>query len=296
MLIDARSLASDSPIETDICVVGAGAAGITLARHFAEKSIEVCLLESGGLELDWAAQALAKGRSVGHTYSDLDSCQLRYFGGNTNAWGGWLRGLDDIDFEKRPWVEDSGWPFGAAELAPFYREAHALCEAASADYGLTEAIARVGDRSARLIPFDEAKLESVLYRFSPPTRFGQTYRSLVKNARNIKCYLHAHALGLRANAEGRHVTGVSVGTVAGSRFSISAKIVVLAAGAIENARLLLLSNDVVSVGLGNQHDLVGRSSGATPGRSLGSMASPFAIAALPPASRSRERCRRRSGC
>ena len=107
MLIDARTLSKNTRIKTDVCIIGAGAAGITLAREFIGLPFRVCLLESGGLEYDADTQSLARGQSVGHAYYPLESARLRYFGGTTNHWGGACRPLDDIDFKQRPWMGPS---------------------------------------------------------------------------------------------------------------------------------------------------------------------------------------------
>jgi len=258
MFVDARGIPSGTLIESEICVVGAGAGGITLAREFAGAGVKLCLIESGGLAFDWKTQSLGAGESVGRAYPDPASCQVRCFGGTTNAWGGWFRALDDIDFQKRAWVQDSGWPFPPSELLPYYDKAHELCQVASADYYLRDAVAELDDRRAQIIPFDSAKLETVLHRFSPPTRFGRVYRDTIERADNVTCLLHANALRLETTHNAATVTRLAVGCLSGGRFEISAKIFVLAAGSIENARLLLLSNDVAATGLGNQHDLVGR--------------------------------------
>src|SRR5579883_68210 len=258
MFIDARQIPSGSVIDCGLCIVGAGAAGITLAHRLRDSGIDLCLLESGGLALDWKTQSLGQGTNLGQAYSDLESCQLRYFGGNTNAWGGWMRPLDDIDFEYRPWVEHSGWPFSPSELAPYYDAAHRLCEVTDTDYDVRAAVEKLGSRDAQLIPFEDAKLETVLYRFSPPTRFGQTYRDAVRSAGNIRCLTHATALAIKTSPDASRAERLTVGCLSGARFEVAAKLFVLAAGAIENARLLLLSNDVAANGLGNSHDLVGR--------------------------------------
>jgi choline dehydrogenase-like flavoprotein len=258
MFIDARSILPGSSIEADLCIVGAGAAGITLAQEFIGSSVRVCVLESGGLDFDWQIQSLYEGANVGLRYFDLDVCQIRYFGGNTNGWGGWCRPLDPIDFERRPWVPDSGWPFPAEELRPYYRRAHGLCQVPSDDYDAAKAIEEIGDPRARLLPFDPRKLETSIYRFSQPTRFGQVYREALSKAKNIRCYLNANVLKIKTTDDAGAVTELAVGCLAGTRFAVAAKHFVLAAGGIENARLLLLSNDVASQGLGNQHDLVGR--------------------------------------
>ena len=114
MLVDSRHLPSATVIDADICIIGGGAAGIALAMQFIGTGIRVCLLESGGFTHDWQVQALAAGDSVGIRYTDPSSCQLRLFGGNTNAWGGWFRGFDAIDFRARPWIADSGWPLSSS--------------------------------------------------------------------------------------------------------------------------------------------------------------------------------------
>src|SRR5690242_17096368 len=136
LFTDARSFPRDTVIDSDICVVGAGAAGITLALDFAAAGLRVCLLESGSFTPNWENQRLAEGESVGSLYSPLDSSQLRLFGGNTNAWGGWFRSLDDIDFCHRAWVDGRGWPFDMEVLAPYAGRVHAICEVPCLDYAV----------------------------------------------------------------------------------------------------------------------------------------------------------------
>jgi choline dehydrogenase-like flavoprotein len=258
MFVDARAVTSDTEITADLCIIGAGAAGITLARALAGTGMRVCLLESGDLNFRWDTQGLYSGRNVGLPYFELDVCQARYFGGNTNAWGGWCRPLDPIDLAPRPWMELSGWPVSRAELEPYYREAYAVCELPAVDFDAASWCQRLDHPRARLLPFDPAKLMPSVYQFSPPTRFGTTYREAIRVAPSLTCLLNANALKLRSTADGRTVSHVDVGTLGGNRFRVSATLFVLSAGGIENARLLLLSNDVQSNGLGNARDLVGR--------------------------------------
>ena len=258
MFVDARAIPSNTEVTADLCIIGAGAAGITLARACAGQGLRICLLESGDLQFRWDTQALYRGRNVGLPYFDLDVCQARYFGGNTNAWGGWCRPLDPIDLAPRPWIEGGGWPFPRAALEPYYRAAYAICELPAADFEAGAWCQRLDHPRARLLPFDPARLLPSVYQFSPPTRFGTVYREAIRRAATVTCLLNANALKLRSTADGRAVTHVDVGTLGGNRFRVTATLFVLAAGGIENARLLLLSNDVLSNGLGNPHDLVGR--------------------------------------
>src|SRR4051812_44143825 len=119
MLIDARSLEHGAALEADICVIGSGAAGITLARDFIGRSHRVILLESGPFDFDDAANELNEGRSVGRPYSDLSVCRQRFYGGTTNHWGGWCLPQEPIDFER-------GWPFPRTELDPYYERAQEI--------------------------------------------------------------------------------------------------------------------------------------------------------------------------
>jgi choline dehydrogenase-like flavoprotein len=258
MFIDARQVPSGAVVEADIAIVGGGAAGISLALELTSTGLTVVLLESGDIEFNWPNQSLYTGANVGLPYYALDFCQLRYLGGSTNGWGGFCRPLDPIDFEPRPWVEHSGWPFAKTELAPFYRRAHEICQIASDDYDLERVASALGYPCAKRPAFDPAWLETSIYRISPPTRFGQVYREALRRADYLRCYLNANVLAIKTDSVARNVTRLAVGTLSGVRFEVAAKYYALTAGGIENARLLLLSNDVAVNGLGNQHDLVGR--------------------------------------
>jgi len=258
MLDDARRIEFSSEIETDLCIVGAGAAGITIARALDGSAARICLLEGGGLRPDPATNALYRGYNAGLPYFPLDVCQLRAFGGNTNAWGGWCRPLDPIDFEARPWVPDSGWPLSRADLGEYYLEAHELCQLRRKTYAVEEWLSAIGDRNAKTLAVDPALLETVLHQFSPPTRFGAQYGEEIRRSRNVLCLLHANVVNIATDLECSRVTRLDVACLGGNRFSVKAKIFVLSAGGTENARLLLVSRDVAPSGLGNAYDLVGR--------------------------------------
>ena len=253
MFIDARTLPAATEIETGLCIVGGGPAGITLAREVSAAAIDVCLLESGGLDHDEDTQALSRGSNVGFPYYDQDLLQVRRFGGAGNVWSGASRPLDVIDFEKRASIPHSGWPFDKAHLDPFYERAHEVLELGPYRYEpeLWETA------KARRLPLRDDRVVTAMYRNSP-TRFGRRYRSEIERSPNIKTYLFANVVEVEANDEGRAVTGVRVATLEGHKLTVRAKAYVLAAGAIQNARLLLASDRVQRRGLGNDRDRVGR--------------------------------------
>ena len=254
MFNDAREVDDGTVIQGDICIVGAGAAGITLALGLEGGGRRIVLLESGGLDYDGATQALYQGANLGLPYYDLDVCRLRYFGGTTNHWEGRCRPLDAIDFEARPWVPHSGWPITRARLDPFYARAHEICQLGPYRYD-PEAWLQPGES---VLPFDPARFTTQLWQFSPPTRFGETYRQALATAPDIRVVLHADVVDIATNEAGSEVAHLQVATLSGRRFSVRAPTFVLACGGLENARLLLAARQSVNVGLGNQHDNVGR--------------------------------------
>jgi choline dehydrogenase-like flavoprotein len=286
MLIDARTVERDHVIETDVCVVGAGLAGITLARECIGADFRVCLLEGGGFEPDEATLALSKGENVGLPYDRLDGARHRAFGGNSNIWsldlgegrlGVRLRPLDAIDFEHRDWMPNSGWPFDLHHLDPYYRRAQRVFQLGPYAY---EAADWGGGHEDSQLLLEQGRVESKVFQFARADPFYDQYRTEILRAPNVTGYLHANVLGLGISADGRRVDAVRVACVPGgtfvllplddgmqrtrvaplprNEFSVSAKIVVLATGGTENPRLLLISNDVHPNGIGNRHDLVGR--------------------------------------
>lgn len=255
MFTDARQLPDQTRIDADLAIVGGGPAGITLALAFAGTGTRVCLVESGGLDLDPEVQALYEGENVGLPYP-LAGNRLRLFGGSSNHWGGYCRPLDPIDFEKRDWVPHSGWPFGIETLAPYYGPAARLVEIAPLRFDDRDYWQRAVDED---LPQPVTGRMQVRYtHFSPPTQFGARYRDELERAGNIGVLLHANLVDIATTDDARAVTGLALRTLTGLSHSVRAKTYVLAAGALENARLLLLSNRTVRAGLGNQNDLVGR--------------------------------------
>jgi choline dehydrogenase-like flavoprotein len=254
MLIDARKLEPGSTVEADICIVGAGAAGITLARELAGTRRKVAVLESGGLEFEQATQDLYAGEVVGRAFP-IDSDRLRFFGGTTNHWEGGCRPFDPLDFKKRAHVPHSGWPFGIEEMEPYYRRAQEICQLGPFTY---DPAAWTAGGPGPLDFGADARIDTVVFQNSPPTRFGEVYRADLEKAESIAVYLHANVVDIETTDNAREVTRLGVACLDGPRFSVKATRYVLATGGIENPRLLLNCDKVETTGLGNQHDLVGR--------------------------------------
>ena len=258
MMRDALQLAGGEELGADVCIVGAGAAGIALALSLVDSGLDVLLLESGGLKHEPETQALYQGNVVDeHLHSPPDTYRQRRFGGSTTIWGGRCMPFDEIDFEARSYVPHSGWPITREDIEPFYPQANRLCEAG--DFAYTAGTAFDRPVKPMMAGFTSPHFTAdTLERFSCPTDFGRRYGAQLEAAKNVTLMLHANVTQLHVSPNGAHVETVSVRTLAGTGFRVRARYVVLATGGLEVPRLLLASRDVHAEGIGNEHGNVGR--------------------------------------
>lgn len=256
MHTDARSLDDNSLIEGDICIIGAGAAGIGMALDWIDSGHDVVLLEGGGFEVEADIQDLYHGENVGQRYYPLVSSRLHYFGGTTGHWAGFCSTLDPIDFEERDWIPYSGWPIRRSDLDPFYIRAQRLLELGPYEYDASFWENR--DHDLTRLPLDPERVWTKMWQFSPPTRFGRRYREDIVGAENIHLYTYANVVSIEANEPVSSIDGLTVRCLNGKQHRVRARYYMLACGAIQNARLLLASTSRAPNGIGNDHDLVGR--------------------------------------
>jgi len=265
MITDSTNFENDKVVSSDICIVGAGAAGITVARELIDRKVDVVLLESGDFNPKPELQSLNVGKNVGIPYYDLDATRTRAFGGTSRLWnidlnnghlGVRLRGMDKIDFEKRDWVPNSGWPFGRKNLDPYYERAHEICKIGPYSYDV-ENWEEDSEHSTPL-PFENGKIKTTIFQFANKDIFYNDYRKEIEAAENITTLLNTTILKINATDNAKQVSSLQAVSGKGNKFEVKAKYFILAMGALEIPRLLLLSNDVMKNGLGNQNDLVGR--------------------------------------
>lgn len=269
MFIDARAVERGQTLKTSICVIGGGIAGISVAQELAGTNHPVILIESGGLEFDPATHELTRDRMDGTILDSgawgqvcpapptefyLRAARRRFLGGTSNAWSGWCLPCDDQEFARRDWVPHSGWPIARGEVEPFHERAAELCQVQPFP---SARAARSGTRPPWL-PDACRNLTAPLVHVGPPSRFGEAYREALGQSANVQVVTHGNVVRLETDAQGRHVLGAQVRTLQGHDFAVAARVFVLAAGAVENARLLLLSNQARPQGLGNGSGQVGR--------------------------------------
>ncbi len=260
MHIDARYLPDNSVIEADICIVGAGAAGISIALDWMNMPYKVVLLESGGFEYDDNVQDLYKGETTGQKYYPLKASRLSYFGGTTNHWGGMCAPLENIDFVKRDWVPHSGWPISRKDLDPFYARANETLKLGPYQYDLGYWQKHVPNLNA--FPLDETVVWHKMWQISLASGvnggLGKVYREDIIRAKNIHLHTYATVVDVNANATVSNISSVTVKNLSGKTHTVKARHFILAGGAIQNARILLASDKQAPNGLGNDHDIVGR--------------------------------------
>jgi len=261
MIEFAGDIPDGTTLDCDVCVIGAGPAGIALALSLERAGRSVLLLEAGKINRAGAAQALYSGElNDPARHLPLDQARYRQLGGTSALWGGRCIPYDPIDFEHRPWVPHSGWSFGRDELDPFYAEAHAWLECGAFDYRATSVL---GPAAGPMVPgFADGAIDSgSLERWSPPTHFGKAHRKTLQTSRGVRVLMEAVAVELLTDAAGGRVTGVAVKHAAGAGgkgFTIRPREVVLTGGGLETTRLLMTSRQGQQQGIGASAGWLGR--------------------------------------
>jgi choline dehydrogenase-like flavoprotein len=244
MELDARQAPTGTTLSADICIVGAGPAGLALAHELMASGKQVVVLESGSQDGDPEVQELNAGDSTGDPYETLERCRHRGPGGTASIWNTWFQStrhakyvpLDDTDFEVRDWVPWSGWPFPAHSLTPFYRRAQALCGPGPWDFQPGE----WNSGGHPLLSFPDHSLRNAIYQYGTSRQFTETLPARLAGSESIQVVLGATVIGLTRSAGGERVISAAWATTGGTRGTVRAGRFVLAAGGIENARLLLL--------------------------------------------------------
>jgi len=244
-------------IDTDVCVIGSGPAGLAVATELVRRAsgVRVCIVESGGAVRSRFADSLRVVESEG--IQIREDSRERILGGTSTTWSGISTLLDEIDFAPRPWVPGSGWPIRRSDLLPFY-------DLAATRFGFPSPnmLEPPGTLDGPTPSRNTEWVELVEKRFmalADPQKFGTLCAPLLK-AGAIETILDTTVVELITEPGSTVVSRAVAARPDGTRLEISAKIFVVACGGIENSRLLLLSRSGQNEngGLGNEHDQVGR--------------------------------------
>lgn len=258
---------SDKPY--DVCICGAGPAGITLARKLST-SYSVLLLEAGGMSFTRESQDMYKGTTSGQKYFPLDHYRIRYFGGTSAMWGGACRLLDEEDFEKKPYMKYSGWPISKADLDPYVSETADILDVDIEADSIRYPIKSSGNWPPQFPGMEETEFHVSRSKVNgAPTRFGPKYSAEVRNNEAIDCYINATVVDIQLADDLSATDSFVVANNKGGRFNAKARIYIVATGGIENPRVLLNANSQQKTGVGNDTDMVGRCFAEHPHQQLG---------------------------
>lgn len=239
MLLDGARISDQTTLEADVCIVGGGVTGLTLAAELASRPVRVVVIESGSNFVELTAQLLNSAVVEGDAHAGLTTSRHRQVGGTSHLWNTLVRGsqfakfapLDPLDFRGergRP-----NWPIRYADIEPYYARAQTLAGLGRFDYAPSE-----WNLPDSPIPDDHPVVESRIYQMGPQSRFCEHLPNIVRLAPNITLCQSATAIGLRWR--GQEVTGVDAVGQSGTKLTVNAGSVVLAGGGVENARMLLV--------------------------------------------------------
>lgn len=229
----------------DICICGAGPAGISVALTLAANGKRVALLEGGSLAYSDQSQKLYDGSNIGiNNWDAVKNCRQRYFGGTSNHWTGLCSFFDDTDFEPRT-DGFSGWPISRSEAYKYFDSAKKILDLPK-------------DAFLDTPKWQGSNFKSFVNAQSPPTRFNTKYQDDLKKSDKIDLFINANLTNIQLHESYGAVEHLEIKNNKKVKFSFFAKQFVLAMGTIENARMLLASNKQLKAGVGNQNDMVGR--------------------------------------
>ena len=251
---------------TDVCIIGTGPAGSTIAAELASTGLRVTILESGDFTRRAEVDALQEVENVGAPRQESQfSVRNRIVGGSSHTWGGRVAPFDEIDYEVRSWVPESGWPYGHDELAPYLERAAPHLGLALGDGFSDERFWELSTQATLPIAPDPALIRPFYWQFSRdpnesyPFEYRRFGRDILQRLPATQTLVTgANVVRIEPDASGSVVRSVAFVGPDGRGYEVTAPIVVLCAGGIENARILLASTSVTSAGLGNENDLVGR--------------------------------------
>ena len=251
----------------DVCVIGSGLAGLTVARRLVDAGLTVAIVEGGQWERDGAAQDLAEGDLDSRYYSAtaIAGGRRRQFGGTANDWThvtkpgtgrDYARTLpgERIDFEQKEWAPSSGWPLTLDDLLPFYRAAQQLWIGKPLDND----VAAWAAPERPLLPVRPGPLTARLAQYGPNDVFTKRIRDELLQSGQVQLHLGATVVQLGTGGDARGVRRARAERLDGSELTVHARAFVLAGGGVENVQTLLGTEHGATGGAWNRHDVVGR--------------------------------------
>ena len=240
----------------DVVIIGAGAAGVTIARKLGAQGVRVALLEGGQYDLIPESQDLYESEMIGHPYSTTGT-RMRMFGGGTNCWGGYVCAPDADTFQARDDLHVSypGWPFPKSELDPYFKEALSIVDI---DPDAPFAPSTVNPYDKFITGMRSIEMRELYWNMSPPTRFRIKYYDTVRDMDSVDVLLDHSLVDIESDADGEITAAVFTALDGSVTYRITGDRYVLSCGGIENPRLLLYFNEKNGTSYGNASGMLGQ--------------------------------------
>jgi choline dehydrogenase-like flavoprotein len=255
MLIDLDQEVAGRSFRSDVCVLGAGIAGLVLAHKLAARGVKVHLLEGGGLEPEPRSQALFDAEIAGDRYTGASDGRSRVFGGTSTQWGGQLLPYTGDVFSPHPGMPSHPWPISAAEIEPYSSEVLEIMGVNALPFD-SDLLAALGRPPVKLN-------EEIRLRFSKWAPF--TRRNLANSLGrqciahpNVTVFTHANAMSVALDDSSERAASVTAKNYAGVTYTFVADHFCVCLGTIESSRLLLASTGPNGIAVGNHFDQIGR--------------------------------------
>jgi choline dehydrogenase-like flavoprotein len=256
MIIDGKLLKQPTKYSADICILGGGVAGIVLANELKDRFSNIIVIESGSESYSQEAQELYSPAKVPTLYPDPSYSRLRFLGGASNHWGNNTSPLSPIDFEKRDWIPNSGWPISYKDIEPYYAKAAKYCGTAEDGYDTKHWLNYFNKKS---LTGDSVNLEIGIAKAAmPPVRFFQTHGKPLETSKNITLIKNSNVIDLEFEEKSKEVRNITFNSYSDVNHTVEATQFILCFGGIENARMMSFFNEKYNNKLGNKNDNVGR--------------------------------------
>jgi choline dehydrogenase-like flavoprotein len=260
MFKDLKDFSSNSILEYDICVVGSGPAGISVAKQLLDTDHRIAILESGGLDPEAEYQELNEGKNSGSSFLSLDSSRLRCFGGAGKLWAGHCAPFKSTEFNKKPFIPLSGWPISFSDLKTYYKQAAKMLGISYEKFYDKSFLGNTfTEKSFKEFNRDNSFISANVLQYSNVNNrdLAEKYRMDFEFSINTDVIFHSTVTQLNLTNNAKGVDSVSIADLNANKAIIKAKIFVLACGALENPRILLMSDKIYKKGIGNSNGFVG---------------------------------------
>lgn len=260
MFKDFKKIFSNKVMEYDICIIGSGPAGISVAKQLLETNKRIAILESGGLEIEDEYHDLNQGINSGPNYLSLDNSRLRCFGGAGKLWAGHCVPFKKDEFDKKLFIPLSGWPISLDDLKIYYKKAADMLGISYEKFFDENLFGNTyEEKSFNELNSNGSLITSNIKQISSSINrdFSEKYKKEFINSKNLDVIYHATVICLNSSDNAKNIKSVTLSDLNDNKALLKAKIFVLACGALENPRILLNSNKTYKNGIGNENGMVG---------------------------------------